>query len=241
MSGRDDDRAHSRLRELLAERARTAASAQPHRLDHEIATLAADLGFAPEEVAALREVEVTAAGPPGLVGQFRIYRRPSTYLPFVFGVMLAAIVAQLGQPLIAAGGVGALALGWLVRGRFSVCRFAIDPQGRLSLGRHGQLDWYAVERVEFRFRRPWLAGNTVAGHAGTTAQIRLRYRDGGTVRLARGQLFQIKPRRRPAHLADLGGYLRQQASTAGMTVRRLRGSSHWLAVRDPLQATSRPT
>lgn len=239
MSDGTEDAAHEQLLRLLAERASgpPGGTVAPDReraaaRDREIEGLAAKLGLAPEELESLTPAVVAATRQaPEFAGRFRIYRQARTFLPFVFAFMLLALVAQMGQPLPAAAGLVLLLAGWIVRGRIAVARFEVDSDGRLHTGRHGQVDWYEVEELTFRYRRPWLSPrNRIESIAGTTAQVRIRRRSGDTVRLAQGQLFRIRPGRRPVHLADLSRFLRRQARAAGMRVEDL-GDGRWRAYR----------
>lgn len=234
MSSRDADAAQERLLRLLAERGRSGSPARRIELDAEIRSVGAELGLAPDELDALPpQLIETVRRPPDLMGPFRIYRRARDVMPFLIGLMLVPIGAGLGEPVIAALGLVLLAVAWVVRSRTRVAVFDIDALGRLDLGRHRTVDWYAVDEVTFGFRYAWATPKSSIHHAASeTAVVRIRLRDGRTVRLAQGQLFQTRPPRRPIALADLGRFLRRQATAAGLKVEKLGGGNgRWRAFR----------
>jgi hypothetical protein len=230
--GPDTDAAQERLLELLAERARTSAPAQRAALDAGIVSAAAALGLDPEEVASLTpQVVGSARRRPDLAGRFRVMRRGRDFLPFVFGLMLAPAIAGLGAPVLAAVGTALLVVAWVVRGRIRVAVFDIDAFGHIDLHRHGRIDWQAVQEVSFAYRYPWATpAGSLERTAGETAVVRFRLRDGRSLRLAQGQLFQIRPTRQPVGLHRLARFLRTRAVGAGLKVEKLPNGA-WRATR----------
>jgi hypothetical protein len=190
-------------------------------LDAEIAAAAAILGLEASELDALAPEAVEAQRrPPGLVGRFRIMRQMRNVMPFLIGVILMPIVSGLGQPVAAAAGLVLVVVGWLVHSRRRAAVFEIDQAGRMVFRNHGLVDWADVDQATFRYRYPWASVHgSLDRAAGETAVIRIHRRGRRPLRLAQGQLFQIKPTRQPISYHRFGRFLREQATAAGMEVK----------------------
>jgi hypothetical protein len=230
----DIEATQERLLEILGQRAHATTAARRAALEEEIALVAAELGLEPEEVESLSpNVVKTARRPPDLVGRFRIYRRGRDIMPFVIGVILMPILAGLGAREMAAAGLVLLVAVWVFRAWIRVAVFDIDEQGRLDLQRHGTVNWHEVEEVTFRYRHPWATvRRSIEREAGETAAVRIRVRDGRSLRLAQGQLFRVKPSREPIGLYRLSRFLKKQAGAAGLKVKNLPGGEgRWRAAR----------
>jgi hypothetical protein len=233
--GEDDEHvAQDRLLELLAERQGSVPPERRAELHAEIAALAAVLGLEVSELDALTPGTVEAERkPPALMGRFRIMRRGRDIMPFVLGLVLAPMISALGEPEIAAAGLGVVVVGWFAHGRRRAAVFVIDHAGRMQFRRHGLVEWTEVDRATFRYRYPWMSvKGSLERAAGETALVRIYRRGQRPLRLAQGQLFQIKPKRQPISYRRLSGFLREQAKASGMTVQPLRGKKGaWSASR----------
>ena len=231
------EEAQQRLLAALAERARQPAGA-PRRaeLDVEVAQLADELGLDPEEIEDLAGRPPAAlaapAGSSGLQGRFVIRRRARDVMPFYVGALLVPIVAGLGAPVLAGAGAAVLVVAFVVHHRRRLARFEVDAQGRLDIRGAGRIDWGDVTSVSYRLRHPWLSPRRPALAKDVTAVVRIRRASGRDLRLAQGQLWQLRPQRRPLSFDNLSRYLRRQATAAGLTVERRRGRDEgWTATR----------
>jgi hypothetical protein len=173
----------------------------------------------PEERASLTDEQVAAVQrPPALVGWFRLHRLPRDVMPFWCGALLVPIVAGLGAPLAAAA-LAAAVIGLFVwRQRRVVRVFEIDETGAVHLGRHGPIDWGDVDDVVVRPTPPRFVPAAQRGYHVWVLKARFRLRDGRTIRLAPGQLFQTRPQRQPIGIDQLARHLRRLARDAGLTV-----------------------
>lgn len=173
----------------------------------------------PEERASLTAEQIEGVRTPAaLVGRFRLRRLARDVIPFWCGALLVPMFAGLGAPLAAVGLALLLVALFVWRERRVVRVIDIDEAGGLRLGRHGILDWGDVDVLDVRPSPPLLTPKSRRPAAVWTLRARFTMRDGRTIRLAPGQLFQIRPRRRPLGIDQLARHLRRLARAAALTV-----------------------
>lgn len=219
-AGAGREAAEAQLLELLAGRGRVASPDRRAAIDDEIAAVAAVLGLDPREVDDLANGVVAAERAPGaLMGRFRVTRLAREVMPFWIGLLLAPMLAGLGAPVPGALLLVAVVGGFFVHARRRASVFDIDALGRIEFRHHRPLDWPHIAEITFALQPPlgFSLGSRPA-QAGTTMQLRFQRSDGSTLRVARGQVFQIRPTRRPIGYDQLSRHLRAAARRAGMVV-----------------------
>lgn len=230
------DEIQRQLDDALAERARLVARGQgegerARSLTRTIGELAAALGLDPAEVADLgAHAEPAPAGREHpLHGDYRVLRRPGGVILAFAGLVLAAIVAGLEQPLAAAGLALAVVVLWVLFSARRVAHVRIGPSGELSLpGKLDPVSFSELVKIEFAYRYP--AGVPEFRRAEhETIELRLHTARGAVVTLSRGPIWQIRPRRAPFAYSRLERFLLEQAQRSGMTVER--GKERWTARR----------
>ncbi|CAN7332056.1 hypothetical protein [Brevundimonas sp. LjRoot202] len=233
-SGPDDP--ERRLRSLRERQAEAAAAghgdgATLRTLAREIAAEAGRLGFDPEEAAAIAaQIDAPAPGPGhDMAGEYRVLRGAAEPILTFSALVIAGTVIGLGQPMIGALIVAAAVASWVIRSTLRVARLRIDAAG--APGFPGRLDLIEPAEllgVEFAWRYPpWIAEHRKA--ASETIDLRLRLTGGRTVKLARGPLWRISPRREPVAYHRLERRLSAWAHEAGLKIER--GEAGWTARR----------
>jgi hypothetical protein len=220
------------LRERQAELAANGADdAQMRTVAREIAAVARRLGFDADEAAAIAgQVDAPASGPAhAMAGEYRVLRGSADPILTFSALAIAAVVIGLGQPVAGAVIIVAALASWVVRGAMRVARLDIDVSGGLSFpGRLDRFDPSELVGIDFAYRYPF----AVAEHnkaASETVDLRLRLSRNRSVRLARGPLWRISPRRAPVAYSRLERHLSAQAREAGLTIER--SGAGWTARR----------
>jgi len=191
-----------------------------------------DSGLDPDELAEARayaRAEAHAeARAPGSIVIIR-HRSAEIMLP-VFAIVLAGIVAAMGQPLPAAAFAGLVIFVVVLRESRRIARVEITGEHAISLpGRLDADQWPSLRRVTFRLRHP--RGASQLGRAAfETAEVVFETGDGRRLRLARGPLYQRSPTPRARSWPWLGDLMKKQARAAGLQVDN-RSRGEWVASR----------
>lgn len=211
------------LDDALAERARLLArgrgdAAATRAVTSRIVELAEGLGLSSEEAADLIDRSGRAGEEHALVGEFRVLRRPAAVLAVIWGLVLAAIVLGLEQP-VAAGGLAVMVVAVAIAAdRRRVARLHIGHDGALSLpGALDHVDFATLAALDFAYRYP-MGVSEFRKASYETVALRFQTAEGRVVTLARGPLWRVKPDRAPIAYARLERLLREQARQAGMTI-----------------------
>lgn len=183
------------------------------------------MGLDPEELAearatVAREEEQRRTGGDPLVGELVVRRRARDVMPFLVLLVLAPIVAGLGQPIPAAALGLATIVGFVVHGARRVARLSIGPDGSLVLAGRATIDFATLKRLELRYRYPWAASERAKPHD-ETLDLVFELGDGSRITLARGPLWRIRPTRAPLGWHTLDKWLKTRARHSGMTIERL--------------------
>jgi hypothetical protein len=170
----------------------------------------------PEELAYARahaDIDRSAGlAPGGLTGELLIRRRPLEILVPAMALMLAAIVAAMGQPLVGGAVAAATVAALALHGRRRAARLVIAPDGTMSIPRRLEpIDWAALTGVRYRVRHPFGASTEGARAAQESASITFTTHDGRRLRLARGALWRLHPRPEPLSWAALERAMLSQA------------------------------
>jgi hypothetical protein len=178
----------------------------------------------PEELAEARAVvdheqKQRRAGGDPLVGELVVRRRARDVMPFVVLLMLAPIVAGLGQPIPAAALGLATAIAFVLHGGRRVARLSIGADGSLALPGRAAIDFATLRSLELRYRYPWAASERARPHD-ETLDLVFELGDGSRITLARGPLWRLRPTRAPLGWHTLEAWLKTRARRSGMTIER---------------------
>ncbi len=230
MSPDDADEAEFELEQLLERRGRRDGA---HAREARIAELAAALGLDPEELAEIGPVELQAEkARDRMVGDFRVLRRFRDVAFLPWGLVVAAIVVGLGEPVVGIAAGAAVILLFVVRAVRRVARFTIDETGTFTVPSHLEpLDWSTLSTIDFAYRYPrFTSDRGIDRAAGVTMDLRLHLADGRRVKFARGALYRKRPTRSVVGIHNLERWLKARARAAGMKVERTSNES-WTAQR----------
>jgi hypothetical protein len=139
----------------------------------------------PEELAEARAVvdheqKQRRAGGDPLVGELVVRRRARDVMPFVVLLMLAPIVAGLGQPIPAAALGLATAIAFVLHGGRRVARLSIGADGSLALPGRAAIDFATLRSLELRYRYPWAASERARPHDETSTSYSSSETDRGS-------------------------------------------------------------
>ncbi|GEM_PF-3641714 len=155
-------------------------------------------------------------------------RRAVEYYPFMLLCVFSVIVVLQGSWWGAViGGGGTVVL--LIRESRRIGRFSVDAGGVLLLtGR--SIDWSDLAEIKYHYKCPWYA-TVLLREAWITASVSMVFvTDRKVLKLARGALWQVRPKREPLSLDRLSDILKRQARSAGLRIFEGREAS-WVARR----------
>lgn len=227
MTTRGSDDPEQQLRSLREQQAQLVASgqgggAQAQALAREIVAVAGRLGFDADEAAAIAgQVDAPASGPGhAMTGEYRVLRNSGEPILTFAALVIAAAVIGLGQPIAGAAIIVVVLATWFIRSARRVARLRIDASGALAFPGHlDRIDPAEILGIDFAFRYP----PGIPEHkkaASETVDLRLRLTRDRSIKLARGPLWRIQPRREPVAYVQLERLLSAQARAAGMTIER---------------------